>query len=223
MKKDKYEELSLNEVQSAVKKLGGTLGVKRFLSGETYIKAIPKSFEVWKTVSIGNYASVENLSEVLKAAECEIGEGHQHSNRMIRFYSNEMIHSKGFTLTTKKEDIDLVVVTPPDLGFKDGGTRKEIYAWAKEIGLELCPHEVAIQLLLFPRCDGKQKYKDLRIAMKHITLLEEDGSLDRLVFRLWNWDAFHWDDSFEFGLLDNGGADYFCEFVNMVFCLPRKK
>ncbi len=50
-------------------------------------------------------------------------------------------------------EVELVVVSPADLGFKildtkDGPTLKDIYSRALDVGLELCPAEVGPQLRL---------------------------------------------------------------------------
>lgn len=46
----------------------------------------------------------------------------------------------------KKETIDLVKISVEELGFTEQTPLKEIYAKAKELGLELCPSEVGPQL-----------------------------------------------------------------------------
>ena len=82
----------------------------------------------------------------------------------------------------------MVVVSVAELGFKDGATREQIYARAKELGLDLCPAEVGPQLRL--------QYKDqpngewLVIAMEPIT-----GSVGNLnLFRVRRDDSDLWLD-----------------------------
>ena len=61
----------------------------------------------------------------------------------------EIIGRPGFTLSKARMDVNLVVLSVSELGFRDAGaTTAEIYARAQQLGLELCPAEVGPQLRL---------------------------------------------------------------------------
>lgn len=53
-----------------------------------------------------------------------------------------------FMVAAEETEVDLVVVSVAELGFKNGVKREDIYARAKELGLGLCPAEVGPQLRL---------------------------------------------------------------------------
>ncbi len=70
-------------------------------------------------------------------------------------------------------EFDLEVKTVAELGLKDGGTLKEIYAKAKEQGLELCPGEIGPAYRLAYKDQPQGEW--LRIAMEPIAV--SGGSL----------------------------------------------
>ena len=164
----KYEELNLGQVKAIVNKLGGMDGVRRFLSGETVVKAIEQSFAVRKTIKLGTgLKTADDFRKALKQSGCEI------SN-----WGNDILGEPMFIVSKTETEIDLVSVSVAEIGFNDGATRKDIYERAISLGLELCPNEVGPQLRL--------QYKDqpidewLLIAMEPIS--GSFGSLD--VFRV---------------------------------------
>ena len=59
-----------------------------------------------------------------------------------------MLVNPAFSVSAKETEKDLVKITTGELGFNDGARRDQIYARAKELGLELCPAEVGPQLRL---------------------------------------------------------------------------
>ena len=92
--------------------------------------------------------------------------------------ANEIIGRPAFTLTSKKTEVDLVVLSVLELGFGRnpesgaGASIKDIYARAELLGFELCPPEVGPQLRL--------QYLDqppdevLHIAMRPIKTYDGD-------------------------------------------------
>jgi hypothetical protein len=57
--------------------------------------------------------------------------------------SQDMLKSPDFTTLANPEEISLVRLKVEDLGFTSFATTEQIYARAQELGLELCPAEVA--------------------------------------------------------------------------------
>jgi hypothetical protein len=115
-----------------------------------------KNFEIWKTITINKKPSTKGIN--------------------ISSYASDMLKKVKWN---KKQTLDLVKVTVQDL-FNDENihTTDEIFAKAKEQGLDLCPPQVGLQL--------RVEYKDqpmnewLYMGMKPIT--DSDGNPD--VFRL---------------------------------------
>ncbi len=77
-------------------------------------------------------------------------------------------HPLGRITCSKEEiDLDLVVLSVADLGFKSGARYADICAKAVELGLELCPAEVGPALRL--QYGDQPSGEWLRIAMEAIT------------------------------------------------------
>jgi hypothetical protein len=86
----------------------------------------------------------------------------------ISNWANDILQKVKF----KKQIVNLEVKTVAELGLPNGGTIKEIYEKAQEVGLELCPAEVGPQLRVqYDRPENEW----LLIAMKPIT--DRDGNL----------------------------------------------
>jgi hypothetical protein len=122
-------------------------------------------FKTWKTIKIGTRLKTPyDFREALESAGMKIGD-----------WAYDIMCEPAFTVITGKKEFELVVVTVAELGFKDGATRKDIYARAKKLGLNLCPPEIGPRLRL--------KYTDqpmndfLVIAMKAIKGLDGIYSL----------------------------------------------
>lgn len=91
-------------------------------------------------------------------------------------WANDILEQVEFS--KKKESIDLVVLTPSDMGLTGYPTLKEIYGKAFELGYELCPAEVGPLLRMEYRDQPMDEW--LRIAMNPIN--DRDG--DPTIFRL---------------------------------------
>lgn len=161
----KYGELTLGQVEALVNKLGGMEGVQRFLSGELLVSATAKVWKTWKTIQLGTGLQTADdfRKEVVKAG-MKIGD-----------WANDILGKPAFTATTSETEteVELVVASVAELGFKDGATRKDIYVRAQELGLDLCPPEVGPQLRL--QYTDQPKGEWLVIAMEPIT--DSDGRL----------------------------------------------
>jgi hypothetical protein len=93
------------------------------------------------------------LGEFLKRNGCKRGVDvesmmeHDDFGRSLRVEDPEQPDWKKWSLKSREEVI-LIRLSVEDLGFSSGATLEEIYAKAKELGLELCPPEVGPQLRL---------------------------------------------------------------------------
>lgn len=161
----KYGELTLGQVEALVNKLGGMEGVQRFLSGELLVSATAKVWKTWKTIQLGTGLQTADdfRKEVVKAV-MKIGD-----------WANDILGKPAFTATESVTEVELVVASVVELGFKDGATRKDIYVRAQELGLDLCPPEVGPQLRL--QYTDQPKGEWLVIAMEPIAVSDGDLSL----------------------------------------------
>jgi hypothetical protein len=107
------------------------------------------------------------LKKAITKAGCKIGD-----------WANDMLGKEAFTIAPTEQEIDLVVVTVGELGFKNGAKYSDICQRAQELGLELCPNEVGPQLRLQYKDQPKGEW--LRIAMEPIT----DSGGDRFIFKV---------------------------------------
>jgi len=92
---------------------------------------------VWKRITLGSYKGVNQLRKALDAARVRIGDS-----------ADEILGKPAFHFSQARTDVDLVVVSVSELGFQDATPLGEIYRRAGELGLELCPAEVAPLLRL---------------------------------------------------------------------------
>ena len=160
----------------------------------------PREWQVWKTITLGTHKDADAIRQALKANGCRI------SN-----YGNDILGKPAFSVAHAETELDLVTVSVAQLGFKKGATRKDIYARALQLGLELCPAEVGPQLRLQHKDQPRGEW--LLIGMEPIT--DSGGDLD--VFGVFHGDDGLWLDTFY------GSPDYFWRsFGRWVFVLPRK-
>lgn len=112
---------------------------------------------VWKVLKLGTGLRTANdFRAALKRG----------GNR-ISDWANDILGKPAFTAASQEIEVDLVLVSAAELGYKDGATYRDICQRAKEFGLDRCPAEVGPQL--------RQQYTDqplnerLVIAMEPIT------------------------------------------------------
>ncbi len=159
----KYNELNLGQIEALVNKLGGMDGVQRFLSGELIVSAATKIWKTWKKIKLGTgLKDADDFRKALKKADCNIGD-----------WSNDILGKPAFAVSPEETEVELVVVSVAELGFKEGATRADIYKRAQELGLDLCPNEVGPQLRLQYKDQHKGEW--LLIGMEPIT--GSDGRL----------------------------------------------
>jgi len=110
-------------------------------------------FPIWKVVKIGTgLKTADDFRRAFKAICHKIGES-----------ANDILGRAAFIISKCKKEINLVIVTPIDLGFKYNTTRLNIYKRAQELDLELCSPEVGPQLRLQYKNQPPGEY--LHIAM----------------------------------------------------------
>jgi uncharacterized protein YjiS (DUF1127 family) len=93
---------------------------------------------VWKTIAIGTITDLFALRRAMVAVGCSVGNS-----------ADEILARPAFTLSGKKTEVELLAVSPAELGFRgETATLRDIYAHAQRLGLRLSPAEVAPQLRL---------------------------------------------------------------------------
>jgi hypothetical protein len=119
----------------------------------------------WKTITLGSYTDVNILREALDSLHCGLEDSPDRNWARPAFTvgatnlltppcalgesASEIIGRTAFALGKTKTDVDLVVLSVSELGFEDEGAPvADIYARAKQLGLELCSAEVGPQLRL---------------------------------------------------------------------------
>lgn len=149
------ENLTLGQMNAIVKKLGGEWNALRFLRGELLVSAAkPVEMPVWKTVKLGTCKTPDEYRKALKKAGRRTGD-----------WGDDILGR--ISCSKEENDLDLVVMSVGDLGFKDGAKYSDICAKAVELGLELCPAEVGPALRL--QYGDQPSGEWLRIAMEAIT------------------------------------------------------
>ncbi|MCK1307659.1 hypothetical protein [Bradyrhizobium sp. 45] len=98
----------------------------------------PAEIPVWKTIAIGTFKDLFALRSAMAAMSCSAGG-----------LADEALSRPAFTLSGKKGELELVVVSAAELGLQgETATLQNIYAHAQRLGLQLAPAEVAPQLRL---------------------------------------------------------------------------
>ncbi len=88
--------------------------------------------------TLGTYKSANALRDALKAARCGIGD-----------LAGGALDQPAFTVTKTETPVDLVVLSAAELVSEaESATLAEIYSRATQLGLELCPAEIAPRLRL---------------------------------------------------------------------------
>jgi hypothetical protein len=159
----KYSELNLGQIEAVVNKIGGMSGVQRLLADDLVVveksnlKPVvtgARDFGIWKTVTLGLKKSPKDYRKAIEKDGNHIGD-----------YAGQILNKTEVSQT--EVELDLVVVTVGELGFKDGARRDKIYARAIELGLQICPAEVGPALRLLYKKDQPSS-EWLRIAMEPI-------------------------------------------------------
>lgn len=154
---------------------GLQLALKEALCPPEEQKTTVPNFKTFRTLKLGTGISDgDGFRSALKDAELRIGD-----------LANDILGKPAFTVSPEAKEVELVVVSVADLGFKNTATRKDIYARANELGLDLCPAEVGPQLRL--QYTDQPKGEWLIIGMEPI-----DISLRQ--FRIFDVERIHNDE-----------------------------
>jgi len=115
------------------------------------------SFATFKTIKLGTLKDANAICKAITDAGVRIN----------------ILNQPAFTVATEETEVELVVASVAELGFKDGAEYSVICERAKQLDLELCPAEVGPQLRLQYLDQPNGEW--LRIAMEPITF--SDGNL----------------------------------------------
>jgi hypothetical protein len=135
----KYGDLTFNEVEALINKMGGIKAKNRFMQGE--LKLVETGFTqfgvfpIWERITLGMNSSAE---EYLVAI---------NSKKPIQKIEREIL--KQISVAQTPVEINLVRVNlKEDLEFQSDSRQSVIYSRAKHFGLEICPAEVLLVLAL---------------------------------------------------------------------------
>lgn len=196
---------------NALVKIVGPENVSDILNGSLKIvfnpsaNGAPAEFKVFKTLKLRTGIDADGYRKAIKGKK--VG----NKKMDIGNYANDILGKPAFAVVTEETQLDLVVVSVKELTGKDQAPLKEIFARAKEKGLQICPNQVGPELRL--QYEDQPSGEWLVIGMEPIT--GSDGVLslfrvERDVSVLWLYTIYDhpddvWDGSYRF-----------------VFVLPRK-
>lgn len=81
-----------------------------------------------------------------------------------------------FTVSSEEKEIQVVIVSVADLGFRKGAYLEDVCEQAEKFGLSLCPAEIAPQLCL--QMNDQLEDKLIHIGMQPITNPSPDGYIE---------------------------------------------
>ena len=132
-------EMSSDTMQQWIENPKGLqYALKKALCPPDEKKAAAPNFKTFRTLKFGTgIPDADGFRRALKKAKFSIGD-----------LADDILGKAAFTVSPEAKEVELVIVSVADLGFKNAGTRKDIYTRANELGLVLCPAEVGPQLRL---------------------------------------------------------------------------
>lgn len=142
-------------------------GLQNFLRGlcPPEVASVPFHAKVWKTIKLGaGPKTAGDFRKAIKAAGMKIGER-----------ANDILGKSAFSGTEQK--VDLVVVTPKELGFSGNATFQDICSRAIQLGYEPCPAKVGPQL----RLQNTDQPKDERLVVAMEPIADSSGRLSVFV------------------------------------------
>ena len=153
-----WDELDPSGIQSLIDSpRNAGLQFTEFLRNGGQVKFELKAFPTWKTIKLGTGPqTADDFRKVIRAAGMK-----------IRDWANDILGKPAFTASETGQEVDSVVVTPKELGFRGDAPYKDICGKAIELGFELCPAEFGPQLRLQHPDQPKDEW--LTVAMKPIT------------------------------------------------------
>jgi len=157
-------------------------------------------FRTWRTTTIGSYKGVSAYRDALDAAKIKIGDA-----------ANEILGRAAFPYAREKTVVELAVVSAAELGVESESSLADFYNRARQLGLVLCPAEVAPQLRLDYR--DQPRGETLIIAMEPVNTYSGEPTILSLV----NWGS---------GLALLGGtgrSDFMVHpYFRFVFAFPER-
>lgn len=115
-------------------------------------------WETWQTIRVGTLKTVDDIRTALKSNGC-----------IINDWANDILGRPAFTVSETEQDVELVNVSPAELGLKGKGgfvDRRDVVEQALKFGLELCIVEDGPQAAL--QVGGQLKNEELVIGMLSI-------------------------------------------------------
>ena len=178
-------------------KLAGTNGeewltaLKKFLRKENPWgdQIIPVS------IKLGVHKTADAYRKALTEAGYRIGD-----------WADDILGKTAFTVASEETEVNLVVRSVEDLGFKKGAKYSEICARAQELGYQFCPAEVGPALRLAYESQPNGEW--LLIAMEAIA--DSDGNLS--IFYVGHGDDVRW-----LGADYSNPDDYWSSSLRFVF------
>ncbi|MGA7488444.1 MAG: hypothetical protein WBW74_16095 [Xanthobacteraceae bacterium] len=159
----------------------------------------PTRFQVWRTITLGTYKGVDAYRDALEAAGIKIGNA-----------ADEILGRPAFPYARTKTDVELALVSAPELGVETESALADVYKRATHLGLALCPPEVGPHLRLVYR--NQPLGESLNIAMEPVATYGGEATILSLV-------------NFGSGLAllgGNGEAEFMVpRTFRFVFALPR--
>jgi hypothetical protein len=123
--------------------------------GQTINGKAVADLPIWKRITLGSYKGVNSVRAALDSARMRIGDS-----------ADEILGRPGFVFSKSRMDVSLVVLTVADLGFEKAAPLEHVYRRAAQLGLDLCPAEVAPLLRL--QYVNQPLGEFLRVAMQPI-------------------------------------------------------
>ena len=136
----KYSKVTLGQSEAVFNKLGGEQGITDFLSGRTQVVKSDRNFPTLMNIEVGLYDSNELIKIIRKDKKINTHE------------SNNILEWPPLFEFYERKNLELVVVTPADLGFEpmfeSCATYDNICERAEIVGLDKCPPELGMLLSL---------------------------------------------------------------------------
>src|ERR1035437_151743 len=130
----KYPNMTWGKMEAVINKLGGIKGVESFLAD--MVAKTQCHLKTWRNIRLGT--GLKTFNDFRKAFRKE-GYG-------INKWTKEILSNFLFVGSIEEKEIELVAISPAELGFKDGARLGDIYSRAEERGLGLCTVETALEL-----------------------------------------------------------------------------
>jgi len=187
----KYNKVSFGTSEAVFNKLGGERGITDFLSGKTQVVKLGKNFPTLMTIEVGLYGENDLIKIIKKDKQIKTDESNNILDWPPLFDFNE------------RTSLELVVVTPEELGFEpmfeSCANYENICERANRYGLDECPSELGM-LISLPQYGLKNEFyivasKLLRDQKgeKHLLVpwFEEDGKCELKAWKVEQGKSFH--------------------------------